>query len=508
MLRHLLGLALLLLLVPGCPTDGDDDDSLAGTPDIHVTPASLEFEPLLAGHSATFPITIANTGDATLTVEDLDLQGDDGFAIDGGTERLVEPDASIQVDVTCAPTGDGPLVADLHVISDDPDTPDVAVELTCTGMAPVIEVDPVDIDFGDVPIGCVAEADVIVSNVGSLAFDLANVVFAPSSDEMFLSYYFQPGMMQPGISETITVHYEPRDELPDTGYLTLSTNMPASATVTITAVGNGVLGDEVTDTFVANGNRSDILWVVNDTASMADNVGSLAVNLGGFLDIIQVLDFDWQMGVITSSEPWLHGEAAFITPATVDAHAVFADALAIPLTGTEETGLAASVEALTPPLTDPGGPNDGFLRTTAALRVIYVDDEDDQSPDPVADYVAALQGLKADPTQVQLAAIIDPTQSTRWAQAVTATGGLIGQINGPNWVDLMSDLAWFCLSDAGTYELSQAPVLETLTVWVEGAPLFVGWYYDAVLNAVVFDPDYLPDEGDTITIVYNELLGC
>ena len=46
------------------------------------------------------------------------------------------------------------------------------------------------------------------------------------------------------------------------------------------------------------------------------------------------------------------------------------------------------------------------------------------------------------------------------------------------------------------------------TVDIIGVHLNLGWYYDAVLNAVVFDPDYLPDEGDTITIVYNELLGC
>ncbi|MDP7112240.1 MAG: choice-of-anchor D domain-containing protein [Myxococcota bacterium] len=330
MLRPLQRLLPLVLLLTGCPTEGDDDDAATGTPDIHVTPPSIEFNPLLAGESASFPITIANTGDATLTLEELSLDGEDGFEVEDTVERLVEPDASVQLDVTCAPTGDGALAADLHIFSDDPDTPDVAVALTCTGMAPVIEVDPVDIDFGDVPIGCEVQAEATISSVGSVAFQLSEVAFAPTSDEMSVSWYFQGGAeLAPGMSEIVTLYYEPQDEAPDTGYLTLSTDMPSSPTVTVTAVGNGALGAEVTDEFVGTGKQSDILWVINDTASMADEMVMLG-NLSGFWDILGVLDVDWQMGVITSSAPWLHGEVPVITTSTPDGLLVFLDALAIP----------------------------------------------------------------------------------------------------------------------------------------------------------------------------------
>lgn len=46
---------------------------------------------------------------------------------------------------------------------------------------------------------------------------------------------------------------------------------------------------------------------------------------------------------------------------------------------TYEKGLEAVERALTPPLTSPGGPNDGFLRDDAYLVVIYLTDENDCS---------------------------------------------------------------------------------------------------------------------------------
>ncbi len=139
---------------------------------------------------------------------------------------------------------------------------------------------------------------------------------------------------------------------------------------------------------------------------------------------------------------------------------------------------------MTPPLAAPGGPNDGFLREDAGLRIIYVDDEDDQSPDPVADYVTTLQSLKVDPDRVSLAALVDPTQSTRWSQAVTSTNGIQEDISGANWFNLVSNLASFCTSRQNTFKLSHTPVVESLAVWTGPASLPWGWYYDAVLNAV------------------------
>ena len=515
MRRHLTALVVVAALSWfGCPTDGDDDDGPATEPEIHVTPGSIEFGPMLAGESASFPVTIANTGDATLTLEDLRIDGDGAFSLDdGATERLLEPDASTQVDVVCAPTGDGEVAGEVHVVSDDADEPDVVVPLSCVGMAPVIEIDPVDVDFGELTVGYEAEIDVTVSSVGSIAFRLEELIFAPTSDEMAVSYYFETGNeIEPGQSETVTLHYDPRDEIPDTGYLTLYTNMPESPTVTVTAVGSGVLEDEVTDEYeqTAGNNEVDVLWVVNDSASMADELAMLQDGAlwSPLWDILAVLDIDWQFGVVTTSDHQLRGAVPIVTPATPDVEAAFLDALFITPNGSSEAGLEASALALTPPLAAPGGANDGFLREDAGLRVIYVADEDDESPDPVADYVQVLQSLKVNPDHVILSALVDPANATRYGQAVASTGGLQDELSNPNWANLLGDIAWLCLCFHDTFELSRDPVVETISVSIDGAPVYVGWYYDAVINAVVFDPDYIPGAGDMVTITYNPQGSC
>ena len=71
--------------------------------------------------------------------------------------------------------------------------------------------------------------------------------------------------------------------------------------------------------------------------------------------------------------------------------------------GTEQgfAGAAASVSA---PLVT--GENANFLRPEAKLFVVYVSDEDDQSPGSAADQIATIRAAKGgDPSKVFFAAI-------------------------------------------------------------------------------------------------------
>jgi hypothetical protein len=78
----------------------------------------------------------------------------------------------------------------------------------------------------------------------------------------------------------------------------------------------------------------------------------------------------------------------------------------------------------------------------------------------------------------------------------------------PSWVNALSNLAWLSLSWQDTFQLSQDPVIETIEVELNHVPVYVGWDYDEVLGAVVFQPDYVPDTGDLISIRYNLLGDC
>ena len=49
---------------------------------------------------------------------------------------------------------------------------------------------------------------------------------------------------------------------------------------------------------------------------------------------------------------------------------------------------------------------------------------------------------------------------------------------------------------------------ETVAVSLNNVPVFVGWVYDSALNAVVFDLDHVPENGDAIDIEYTVQGDC
>ena len=487
-------LMLVVVATVGCPSE-EEDTSPDATAVVHISSDSLDLGQLVAGQSGSDTLILTSMGTAPLVVQAITVVGDDAFTTaHSAIAQPLESGEQTTVVVICSPTTDGPLQATLVVESNDPDRPDAEVSLACSGLAPVLDVAPAEVDFGTVAVGCEAEVEVSLANTGSVAFELNDLVFAPTSDELLISYFFQlGGALDPGQSEEVTLGYRPADELPDSGYLRVYTDIPTQPEAVVTIAGTGELGAEVVDEYVQTGtNQTDIVWLINDTASMADELGmSLSVNLQSFIDIIDVLGIDWQMTVATSSDPVFRGLDFDIEP-----------------TGASEAGLASSWEALSPPLAAPGGPNDGFLREYAGLRVIYVSDEDDGSPDTVAHYVQMLQWLKANPDHVVLSAIVAENDSARYQAAVGQTGGLAAFWGNGNWVNALSNMAWLCISWQDTFELSHDPVPETLTVWLDGVPVYEGWYYDVVLNAVVFDPDYVPDTGVEVVLTYHAAAVC
>jgi hypothetical protein len=209
-----------------------------------------------------------------------------------------------------------------------------------------------------------------------------------------------------------------------------------------------------------------------------------------------------------------------MTPSTPDVAAAFADAVNVGTGGSGiEKGFQYGQAALSPPLMAPGGPNDGFMREEAGLRLIFVSDESEQSQDTVTAFTQFFQGLKTNPDHMiassitgQLTGCSSPTGNAdpapRYEQITAATGGLSASICDPNWVNTLSNLAWLSLSWQDTFELSEYPVEETIEVELNHVPVYVGWYFDEVINAVIFDPDYIPDTGDLITINYNILGTC
>ncbi len=515
--RTFIVLIAFAMMVPiGCTPDNEIREILPENPnevaaEIEVNPVVLEFGQLNAGQALSLPVTVSNVGTDTLYLEEMFIEGPMSFTIkEANTSRILAENSSTTLTVNYSPFTDETASGLLHIMSNDYDEPDVTVELRATGLAPVIELNPSTWDFGDHEVGCDQEQVITIRNIGSAPLILGEVSF-DTDDEMVENHFFNVGhQLAPMQSTEVTVYYEPFDELPDASYLYVASNDPANPEAMASFNGTAHFADSMTDEYEQEGNNmTDILWVIDNSGSMGDDQNSLATNFSAFLSIVDVLDIDYHLGVITTDSSYLQGNVPIMTPSTPDLAAVFADAVTVGTNGSgQEKGFQPAIEALTPPMISPGGPNDGFLRDAAGLRIIFVSDEAEQSPGTVTDYVNQFWDLKVNPDHVVLSAIRNPNAGQRYEQAAQMTGGLTESITNPNWVNTLSQLAWLSMFWQDTFELSQVPVEDTIEVEINHVPVYVGWSFDAVFNAVIFDQDYIPDTGDLVEINYNLLGDC
>jgi hypothetical protein len=189
-----------------------------------------------------------------------------------------------------------------------------------------------------------------------------------------------------------------------------------------------------------------------------------------------------------------------------------------------EQGLAGSHAALSPPLDN--GYNAGFLRDDAKLTIIYVSDEDDQSPGEVEFYVQYFLNLKGTAEWVTLSAICgdlpdgcsDPTMGdaspgVRYHAALTRTGGAFHSICQTDWSGLMTDLGEDAFAPIRTFPLSRPADPATIAVTVDNTPVPEagipngpnGWTYLQQTNAVWFGDNVLPPNGSVVRITYTAL---
>ncbi|HEY3358552.1 MAG TPA: choice-of-anchor D domain-containing protein [Polyangia bacterium] len=190
----------------GVLVDGGFD--AAGPPQIVVTPTVLTYGNPYVGGEYAQTFTIRNVGQSLLTVKQLDLVDNTlnkDFAISApATPFTVVPDPqeSVTITVTLRPTDNAVPSGVIHVVSDDPATVDVPVQLAATvkdaadlgvcvlqgaTVADGCTVSPSDntplVDLGQIPYGQSGNRVVSLTNAGSgnIAEKIAAVKFNPST---------------------------------------------------------------------------------------------------------------------------------------------------------------------------------------------------------------------------------------------------------------------------------------------------------------------------------------
>ena len=368
------------------------------------------------------------------------------------------------------------------------------------------------LDFGDVVLGCEEAAEVQIVNVGEEPTTvLATALDMDDGHFTLVPPVEWPLTIYPGFDLGLDVIYHPQTVGGHEATILVETDHPDLPQVGGSTVGSGLSAGQHTDTFVQEDTTTvDILWVVDNSCSMWEEQAALAANAEDFLDYLDAAGLDYQVGVVTTDSPSMG--SPIITPATADAAAAFADAVSLGTSGSgTEQPLLQAHSGLTPPQTDPGGANEGFVRDGAGLSVIILTDEDDQSGGTAAAWAAEFQALKPDSALVAVSGITGMISGCATAygtpilsEVVALTGGLEVSICGEDWSPVLSVAAELVAGPNTRFQLTQAPMPQTLVVTVDGVQVDEGWSYEEVDNAVVFDEP--PDDGAALEMTY-ELVG-
>jgi hypothetical protein len=185
----------------------------------------------------------------------------------------------------------------------------------------------------------------------------------------------------------------------------------------------------------------DVLFVIDDSCSMKNDQEALAANFQKFISAFLTNEVDFHLGAVTTDMVKTTRSGRLVTPfltsTTPDLSAAFDKMVNVGIKGSgQEQGIAAAHAALSEPLFS--STNSGFLRPGANLGLVFLSDENDQSPETVPSFISFLKGLKPDLSSVSVASIVGlqaavrcTTANWRYVQVAEAFGirGLVSSCN-------------------------------------------------------------------------------
>jgi hypothetical protein len=399
--------------------------------------------------------------------------------------------------------------------------------------AGALSAQPSTLDFGIVPIGCGASNRLVtLYNTGLFDIEIRAIILdAATTPEITMSAPQTPFRLIPGAYTAIDFDYHPIDEGLDTT-LVMIAHSGSTQPLVVPIFGEGRVDAIATEVFTQQAaNALDTLFVIDNSCSMSEEQAFLGSNLSAFLSSADAQNIDYHIAVTTTdiarpTRGQFVGTTRVIDRATPNRDQVFSSNVDQGVQGADgEAGLHAAFLALSDPLIT--GHNAGFLREDAALAIVVVSDEEDQSFSSTAFYEAYYLGIKADPSRVSFHAIVGTTpggcvgpagaadHGHRYLDVVDYFGGVKESICGADWGLALENVGAAASALRSRFALGSEPVPGTISVTVNGVqvPAFApsgepNWIYEPATNAVAFTAAAIPAESATVEVTYAIACGA
>jgi hypothetical protein len=441
-----------------------------------------------------------------------------------------------------APVGVTNISGAVEFFMSSPTRPRSTVTLTAQIAPSCLTVAPNDLDFGTVEAGCSSATrtfSVYNTCPTPVTLDSFRILGAPANDPFCLQsagceYVLVrapaiPATLMPGAGPTtFEVKYSPLDLGQDINAVEIgATQNFARVDYVVSLKGTGDSQGVQTDVFTQDAKpKADILLVVDNSCSMQDEQQSLATNFESFIGYAQSAQVDYHLAVTTTDMDangaqgkFLSGPAhpeKILTPSTPDVENKFKAKVNVGIEGSgTEKGAEPALAALTAPLIN--SDNAGFLRQDAALAVVVITDENDQSANTRTFYLDQFWNIKGhnQKTMFTFNAIacftlpcgVGAPDQGHYAFYTAQTNGVREEISTPDWATALERLGKRAFGSRTNFFLTSKPDLSKGPIQVkvdnQVVPSGVIWTYDPVANSVNFNPNSAPEPGQTLTITYH-----
>ncbi len=501
-----------------------------------LSPSRLDFGQVSVGDTRALSLTLSNGGSTDCLIRELAIgsASSAGFGLRGAPAAgsALAAGQSLSFEVTLTPGQEGMFAGTVELAFSNPMTAPLSVALAATAGRSVLVWEPGSLDFGPTPLGCASpvERTVRLRSVARTAIDVTRVeVLTASSAFSITGLPTLPRRLQPLEAIELTVRYTPSAAAAgDVATLGASFAQQMGAVYTMPLAGRGTSQPDRTDRFDFRSPQADVLFVVDDSCSMAQAQAALGAAAGRFAQTLSDRAVDFRVGVVTTDmqsmmrSGRLVGMPTVLEPTTPMFETELAARMQVGTQGSgSEQGVRAAVTAVTEPLVS--GPNAGFLRPGAELAIIILSDEEDVSPQPpLVEEQAATLRQAAGTGRLSVSAIVGPATgqpcqgpygdaqaAPRYAELVLRAGaGVLTSFCDP----MEQSLARIAegLFGGRVLRLSAEPQPSSIQVRFDGnlvpATNAMGqtvWSYDAARQAVVFADGSAPPNGSQVTVDYR-----
>jgi len=213
---------------------------------IVVVERDHDFGAVIAGESSDWSFNILNEGSVDLVINSIEAAGQ-YYSVDFDQEIRLQGHEDVDVVATFAPMNLGDFNGQITIQSDAENEPEIAIDLTGSGLMSIIAADPDFLDFGGVLLANQERRDFEISNNGN--HDLVITEITPSSDRFRVVPNLQddPLVIAAGGTEVIEAYFTPLERIEYNEILTIVSDALLTPEIEVAVTGIGLNNVPVVD---------------------------------------------------------------------------------------------------------------------------------------------------------------------------------------------------------------------------------------------------------------------